>query len=128
MTRRPEEALQAQIVTWLRLHGVMVAAVPNAAVRRAGGRAGNAVPGLMAGFPDLLVFPGDGVTVALELKAPPKRLPSGRMSDAKPRISEDQLDVMNKLSQRGISTFVVRSLDQVIDIARAGGWIKGRAI
>lgn len=128
MKRRPEETLQRHIVTWCAMQRLLCVAVPNAAVRRAGGRAGNAVPGLLAGFPDLLVFPGDGRVVALEVKAPPKILPSGKPSLAAPRISEEQLHVMNLLNAVGVSTYVVRSVEQVAAIAKADKWLAGRAI
>jgi hypothetical protein len=50
-----EDAIQKSIVDYLGavLPHAFVFAVPNAAVRRNGGRAGNAVPGLRPGVPDL---------------------------------------------------------------------------
>jgi hypothetical protein len=63
--------------------------------------------------------------IALELKAPPKRLPSGKLSDASPRISAEQLAVMNTLHELGFATYVVRSIDDVERAFRAAGvWPK----
>lgn len=52
---RPEDGVQSAILDYLRVAApfVFVYAIPNAAVRKRGGRAGNAVPGIVKGMPDL---------------------------------------------------------------------------
>ena len=70
---KPEEKIQREIVQYLRTvmtKDYRVIAVPNAARRTRGGRAGNAVPGLSKGFPDLLIVEAGGGAYAIEVKAP----------------------------------------------------------
>jgi hypothetical protein len=122
--RRPEDALQRAVVDYLRSRRVFVAAVPNAAQRTPGGRAANGVPGLLPGFPDLITCHAGGVMIALELKAPPPRLRSGKVSAASPRVSDDQLAVMNTLHRLGFSCYVVRSIEDV-DRAFSASGIEG---
>jgi hypothetical protein len=65
-----ENQLQKQIVDWIRfcVPSVIVFAIPNAARRTRGGRASNAVPGLMPGAPDLCCMLPQGRVLWLELK------------------------------------------------------------
>ena len=70
---RPEDIVQASIVDFIRTVApqCLVFAVPNAATRSESGRPANAVPGLTAGVPDLiLIIPDHPARVAgIEVKA-----------------------------------------------------------
>lgn len=100
-----EAALQTSIISWLRivLPDAVVAAVPNG-----GSRAGGAIEGarlkrsgVLAGFPDLVLFPGDGRAFVLEVKT------------STGRVSPEQRQVMDRLHHLGIGGAVVRSVDDV---------------
>lgn len=52
----------------------------------------------------------------VECKHPPKRLPSGKMSEAKPRVEPDQVVVIGELGERGIPTLIVQSVE-ALDVA-----------
>lgn len=57
--------------------------------------------GVVAGFPDLILCPGNGRTYLLEIKSP-----TGR-------VSPEQRDVMDRLHHLGVEGAVVRSVDDV---------------
>lgn len=102
--KRPEEAIQRSIVSYLRAvlrkdHRVI--AVPNAARRRAGGRAGNGVPGLAKGFPDLLIVGPLGRSYMIECKA------------EKGRMSVEQNEWKAWFASGGVPYVVARSTDDV---------------
>lgn len=66
-----ENQIQGQIIAYLKAvltdqHDVT--AIPNGCIRTEGGRAGNAVPGLLKGVPDLLIF-GQGCGYFMEVKS-----------------------------------------------------------
>lgn len=98
-----EAAIQRQIVDWVRVAapGVVVVAVPNAARRTVSGRPTNAVAGLTAGVPDLVVIMPEGKTLWIEVKSE-----KGRVSDA-------QFAFHSKLHGLGHTIAIVRSLDEV---------------
>lgn len=78
---------------------VFIYAIPNSAVRKPGGRAGNAVPGLTAGIPDLgLVLP-DGRAAFWEVKTD------------KTTLSPVQGHMCDSLITAGIPYAIVRSID-----------------
>ena len=109
-----EAQIQASIVAYLKAvvpHGVVMA-IPNAAVRRRGGRAGNAVPGLTKGAPDLLLTVA-GRAYFLEVKTP------------RGKVSDDQRHVHQCLQVAGAGTAVVNSVDQT-RVALAAWNIKTR--
>lgn len=66
-----EHEVQKTIVAYARsvLVGAIIFAVPNAARRNPGGRAGNAVPGLLKGVPDLVVIASGGRALMIEVKS-----------------------------------------------------------
>lgn len=99
-----EAQLQRAIVDLCRIilpEGYRCVAVPNASIRTAGGKAGNAVAGLARGFPDLLVI-GQGRVCAIEVKTD------------KGRLSEFQKDWESWFTNAGATPWaVVRSVDDV---------------
>jgi len=99
--RRDEDKLQSTLVGFLNavLRDRLVFAIPNGSRRLPGGRAANAVPGLMPGFPDLGVALLHGRVLWLEAKTDDGRL------------SEQQLRVHKLLRDLGHAVEVVRSVE-----------------
>lgn len=126
--KRDEDALQKQIVQWLRLNGLFVAHVPNTARRSPREGARFKEMGMVAGYPDLIVHARGGVTVLIEVKAPAKRLQDGSASKAKPTISDAQTEVISTLAGLGFPVLIARDLDTVISALRNMGVVKGRGV
>lgn len=108
-----EAAIQTSIVTYLRhvLPNAMVLAIPNGGSRAGGAREGRNLKrqGVLAGFPDLLLFPGDGRAFVLEVKTEIGR------------VSPQQREAMDRLHHLGIGGAVVRSIEDVARALRAWG-------
>lgn len=107
---QPEAAIQKAIVDYIATVAphVVCYAVPNAARRTRNGRAGNAVPGLTKGIPDLALVVS-GRAFFLEVKAP------------KGRTSQEQDATIARLRRAGASVAVVRSIDDVDHALAAWG-------
>lgn len=77
--KHPEEDVQREVIAFLAavLPHAVVFAVPNGSRRTKGGKASNAVPGLLPGAPDLAVCLPYGRVLWVECKAP-----KGTLSDA----------------------------------------------
>lgn len=121
--KRPEERLQRDLVAYLRSvlpQPWLVFAVPNGGGRSKAESGVLKAMGVMAGVPDLLIV-GPGKVIAVELKAPPKRLPSGKLSQAKPAPSEAQRDVIAALGACGIPTLIVNDLTEAVRALQALG-------
>ena len=123
---RAEDALQKSIVQWLRLQGLFVTHVPNTARRSPREGARFKEMGMVAGYPDLIVHARGGVTVPIEVKAPPKRLKSGKLSKAKPATTDGQDEVFPLLATFGFPVLIARDLDAVISALSNMGVVKGR--
>jgi hypothetical protein len=99
-----EAQLQRSIVDFLKVvlpPEYRAVAVPNASIRTAGGRAGNAVAGLSRGFADVIVV-GQGRLYAMEIKT------------EKGRLSEFQKEWQFWATNTGATPWVVvRSVDDV---------------
>jgi hypothetical protein len=80
---------------------VLVFAIPNAARRTKGGRAGNAVPGLKAGMPDLC-FVVDRVAYFVEVKVPGSK-----------GLSQVQVDRHRELIALGIAVTTATSIEDM---------------
>lgn len=153
--KRPEQDLQINLVSALRRllpEPWLVVHVPNGGGRSKAEAGIFKAMGVLAGFPDLLVigphvaptivpeaeikFGGRGLVmhqfarvIAIELKAPPKMLKSGKPSKAKASLSDAQREVIATLGQCGIPTLVVHSLPEAIDALKALGVpLKGRSL
>jgi hypothetical protein len=98
-----ESTIQAAIVGYIQAvcPKAVVWAVPNAARRHPGGHAGNAVPGLRKGVPDLSMILPDGRFAAIEVKA------------SYGRLSVEQRAFLAALVRRGVECCVARSVDDV---------------
>ncbi len=103
--RRREDSIQADIIGFLRAvlppNEAMAYANPNASRRTEGGRAGNAVPGLTPGIPDLSIVIRNGRIFYFEVKAK-----DGKLSEAQQRM-------MDRLETMGVPAMVVRSIEDV---------------
>ena len=109
----PEAKIQIQICKYLR------AVMPGGMVQQARnehGKAGmagmmnavrNKAMGSVTGFPDLVVFPGNGAAFMLEVKAP------------KGRVSDSQKECHTRLAEIGYQVAIVRSVDDVRDFLNA---------
>ena len=106
-----ENALQRQIVDWIRYFAVQVqvVAIPNGARRTVSGRPTNAVPGLTPGVPDLVVIMPRGECLWIEVKSE-----KGRVSDAQFAFHT----LLHGLNHR---VAIVRSLEDVKAAFRAVG-------
>ena len=106
-----EADIQRSVVAYVRVVApeVFIFAVPNAAVRRAGGRAGNAVPGLTAGVPDLaLILPG-ARSAFFECKTD------------KGKLSQAQAAILDRFAKLKIPFAIVRGIDDARAALRAWG-------
>ena len=124
---RPEERVQRELVAYLRANlpkPWLVFHVPNGGGRSKAEAGILKAMGVLAGVPDLLVigplpegtvsFWSDTVAassiVAIELKAPPKRLRSGLLSNAKPRLNPSQRSLQADLGACGVPVLVCDSV------------------
>lgn len=108
-----ENTVQRAVIDFLQVMvpGAYVFAIPNAARRRRDGKAGNAVPGLRRGMPDLgfLCDEYPGLTHFLEVKRPGET------------ATEVQLACHRELRQRGAHVDVAESIDDVRLALKAWG-------
>lgn len=129
--RRSEEALHKAIAAHLRLRlqpPWMFWHTPNGGARSKAEAGILKAFGTRPGIPDLFIA-GPARLIAMELKAPPRALPSGRISKAKPRTSEAQDDTIEALAACGIETVVVRTMEEAETQLRALGVpLKGRIL
>jgi len=107
---RTEDKNQKTLVAWLEavVPNVLVFAIPNAARRTAGGRAGNAVPGLKAGMPDIC-FLYDGRPYFVEVKTTTGRL------------SKTQVECHRELRKLGFEVAVASSIEELREAVACWG-------
>lgn len=134
--KRPEEALHRAAVAYLRASlpkPWLVWHTPNGGGRSKAEAGILKAMGTLAGMPDLFVLgPNDPfhtfgedddgcymdtwsrcLLVAIEFKAPPKRLKSGRLSKAKPVLSADQSARQADLGACGVPYLVIDDLAEL---------------
>lgn len=119
----PEDALQESIVNWLDVALVAPAmywATPNGGKRSKKTAALLKKTGTKPGIPDLFVL-HNGLLLGPELKAPPPLLKSGALSKAKPRLSDDQKAMHQRLLAAGAKTAVCQSIAEVEIFLREWG-------
>lgn len=99
-----EAAIQRSILDYLAIAvpRALVFAIPNAAMRTRGGKAGNFVPGLRKGIPDLCFVAPGGFVGFLEVKRP-----NG------PGLSDEQEEIRGRFVSLATPHAVVRSIDDV---------------
>lgn len=130
--RRPEAALQIALVAHLRARlpkPWIVFHVRNQGEQRTKHFHGVLkAMGVLAGIPDLFLI-GPGKVIAMEIKAPRKRLKGGGVSQAKPALSPDQADVIATLAACGIETLIVQDMDEAVRaLTGMGVPLRGRAM
>lgn len=132
---RPEDAFQITVVDFLERNGLYVRHIKNQGKWSAHyGRQLNRM-GRKKGAADLECFTEitpdlpRGIFM-LDTKRPPKRLPSGKLSKAVPKLDPAQQEVADLLLERfGIPTICVNTLDGAIDALKAMGVpLKGRSL
>lgn len=113
---QPEQTIQRAVFAHIRARGVpgLVAIhVPNGGYRKPVEAAIMKGLGVAAGVPDLLLW-HDGKAFAMELKA------------AAGRVTEAQLEMLNRLSQAGVFTCVCHGLDKALAVLEAWNLLRGR--
>lgn len=114
---QPESRLQQAMVIYLRARGFFVAHVPNgnklsgSAAQRARTGARLRDEGAVAGFPDLLVYAGDGRIGHIEVKS------------AEGQQQATQKACQGELEKRGHHYAVCRSIDDVNDTLGRWGFV-----
>jgi hypothetical protein len=130
--KRPEEALHRAIVTHLRARlepPWMVWHTPNGGGRSKAEAGILKALGVTAGMPDLFVLGPNRNLIGIEIKAPPKQLPSGRTSAAKAPLSEAQKLTIGAFCACGVPVIVVRDLDDAIaSLSTLGARFRGRVM
>jgi hypothetical protein len=115
MSRAPkasEAAIQIAIRDALRWHNIRSAHVPNGGSRNPREAVRLRAQGVVAGFPDLVLWaPGKGMA-CMEVKAA-----SGRVSDA-------QEAMIAQLEADGVPVAIVRSVDDALAAVKAWGWVR----
>lgn len=140
---RPEEQLHRACVAYLRASlpkPWITWHTPNGGGRSKAEAGILKAMGVLAGMPDLFVMgPAtraavDGVfitpdLIAIEFKAPPKRLRTGGLSKANPRLSPAQMARQADLGACGVPYLVIDDMAEMVQALRALGVpLRGRAI
>lgn len=110
---RPEERVQRELVAYLRANlpkPWLVFHVPNGGGRSKAEAGILKAMGVLAGVPDLIVIGPKSYMATIELKAPPKRLRSGLLSSAKPRLNPSQRSLQADLGACGVPVLVCDSV------------------
>lgn len=124
ITARPEERLHLDVAAWLDLAIVEPAVwwcTPNQrGTRKKWEQMLLKALGVKPGIPDIFVLHG-GLLLGPELKKPPEMLPSGKVSKAKPRLSDEQAKMHKRLIAAGAKTAVCQSIAEVESFLRQYG-------
>lgn len=115
---RPEDALQVAVIDYLTRNGLFAFHIPNQGHWSAAYGLKLKRMGRRAGMPDLQVIcqqsaPLPRGVFMVECKAPPKRLRSGKLSSAKPRLDREQHETISQLAALGVPTLIIRSVDEL---------------
>lgn len=140
---RPEESLHRACVAYLRAalpKPWIVWHTPNGGGRSKAEAGILKAMGVLAGMPDLLIcgpwvrdlpshIAADTRLIAIEFKAPPKRLRSGALSKAQPRLSPAQRARQADLGACGVPYLVIDDMAEMVQALRALGVpLKARAL
>lgn len=128
--KRPEEALHRACVAYLRSalpKPWIVWHTPNGGGRSKAEAGILKAMGVLAGMPDLFVMgpnfgkheAGGPYLIAIEFKAPPKRLRAGGVSKARPRLSPAQSARQIDLGGCGVPYLVVDDMADMVQALRA---------
>ena len=133
---RPEEQLHRACVAYLRAalpKPWIVWHTPNGGGRSKAEAGILKAMGVLAGMPDLFVMGPNAMTlpyvIAIEFKAPPKRLRAGGVSKARPRLSPAQMARQADLGACGVPYLVIDDMAEMVQALRALGVpLRARAI
>lgn len=134
--QRPEEALHRACVAYLRAalpKPWICFHVPNGGGRSKAEAGILKAMGVLAGVPDLFVIgppwlpvgfqnpAAQASVIAIEFKAPPKRLRAGGVSKARPRLSPAQMARQQDLGACGVPYLVIDDMAEMVQALRALG-------
>lgn len=108
-----ETADQAAFVRWLRAEGIPVHSVPNSAATNRDRGAAMKREGLLRGVSDLVVFPGDGYVLYVEMKRA-----NGGMGD----LSPDQREWLAFVARYGLVGAACWGLTAAQEFIRSRVW------
>lgn len=128
--KRPEERAHRAIVQTLRTllpSDWLVWHTPNGGGRSKAEAGILKALGTLAGMPDLFVLGPGCKLYGLEVKPPAAELPSGKLSQAKPRVSETQKIMFPKLAALGVPVLIVTDAEEaVMALSSLGVPFRGR--
>ncbi len=122
--QRPEESLHRAAVAYLRAalpKPWIVWHTPNGGGRSKAEAGILKAMGVLAGMPDLFVLGPERALIAIEFKAPPKRLRSGGASKACPRLSPAQIARQADLGACGVPYLIIDDMAEMVQALRALG-------
>ena len=122
-----EAMVQRAIIQRLQLSGILCVHVPNEGKRSMAGHMQAKRDGMMAGFPDLLLYAPNGRHGLLEIKRPGWKAPRAPAAGTKPsdawKAWAARLRVYEALTGRGHPVAVVTSQDEAVAAVKRWGWV-----
>lgn len=122
-----EAMIQRLIIQRLQLSGILSVHVPNSGKRSDWERMQGKRDGVVAGFPDLLLYGRNGRHGLLEIKRPGWKEPRAPKAGTAPtkawRAWASRLEVYEALTSRGHPVAVVTSVDEAVAAVKRWGWL-----
>ena len=122
-----EAMVQRAIIQRLQLSGIFSVHVPNSGKRSDWERMQGKRDGVIAGFPDLLLYAPGGRHGLLEIKKPgwkaPREPKTGTAPTSAWKAWAARLTVYEALTSRGHPVAVVTSVDEAVAAVKRWGWL-----